>query len=83
MPDGELTILIHGFAGDEALRVAVKDGVHTVTPISNNVFIDLELEHLHAIELLFSPVSAIREKQSILIKSWFPLPVCMYSADGV
>lgn len=83
MSDGELTLLIHGFAGDEALRVAVKDGVHTVTQIPNDVFIDLELDHLHAIDLLFSPVSAIREEQSNLVKSWFPLPIWMYSADGV
>ncbi len=83
MPDGELRLLIHGYAGDEALCVTVKDGVHMVTPLPLDAAVDLELAHLQAIALLFNPVSVDREQRSNLVKSWFPLPIYMHSADGV
>jgi hypothetical protein len=82
LSDGELTLLIHGFAKDEALRITVKDGKHTVSPC-DSASVDIELEHLQAIELLLGPISAFREKQNALIRSWFPLPLWMYSADEV
>ena len=83
LPEGELTLLIHGFAKDERLRITVKDGKHTLMSICDAVDFDLELEHLQAIELLFGPISAFRERQNALIRCWFPLPLWMYSADEV
>ena len=83
LPDGELTLLIHGHAGDERFRIAVKEGKHTVEPISEETPVDLELGHLEATELLFGCISATRETASPLIRAWFPLPLWMYRADEV
>ena len=48
--DGELTLLIHGFAGDERFRVAVKDNEVTVEDsVSGDA---LELGHLEAVSFL-------------------------------
>ena len=83
LPDGELTLLIHGHAGDERIRIAVKEGKHTVESISEETPVDLELGHLEATELLFGCISATRETASPLIRAWFPLPLWMYRADEV
>ena len=83
LPDGELTLLIHGHAGDERIRIAVKEGKHTVERIHEETPVDLELGHLEATELLFGCISATRETASALIRAWFPLPLWMYRADEV
>ena len=83
LPDGELTLLIHGHAGDERIRIAVKEGKHTVESISEETPVDVELGHLEATELLFGCISATRETASPLIRAWFPLPLWMYRADEV
>ncbi len=83
LPDGELSLLIHGFAGDERIRITVKNGTHTVTVLSEGTPVDMELSHPEATELLFSPVSGMRETQGYLVRSWFPLPIYMYHADEV
>ena len=83
LPDGELTLLIHGHAGDERIRVTVKEGKHTVESIPEETPVDLELGHLEATELLFGCISAARETASPLIRAWFPLPLWMYRADEV
>ncbi len=83
LPDGELTLLIHGFAGDERIRVSVKDGESSVEIIDETIPVDCELTHLEAIAFLFSPFSPARNTASDLAKLWFPLPICMYRADEV
>lgn len=83
LPDGELTLLIHGHAGDERIRIAVKEGKHTVESIPEETPVDLELGHLEATELLFGCISAARETAAPLIRAWFPLPLWMYRADEV
>ena len=83
LPDGTLTLRIHGFGGDETLRITVEEGKHTVESISHEESADLELSHIQATELLFAPVSAFRETRSPLIRAWFPLPIWMYRADEV
>lgn len=83
IPDGILTLRIHGFSGDETVRITVKEGKHTVEALSADTPSDLELSHLQATELLFSPVSGLRETLTPLVKTWFPLPIWMYHADEV
>ena len=83
LPDGELTLLIHGHGGDERIRITVKAGKHTVETVSEDTPVDLELGHLEATELLFGCISAARETSSELIRLWFPLPLWMYRADEV
>ena len=83
LPDGELTLLIHGHAGDERIRIAVKEGNHTVERVPEETPVDMELGHLEATELLFGCISATRETAPALIRAWFPLPLWMYRADEV
>ena len=83
LPDGVLTLLIHGHGGDERIRITVKEGKHTVETIPEGTPVDLELGHLEATELLFGCISAARETASPLIRLWFPLPLWMYRADEV
>ena len=83
LPDGELTLLIHGHGGDERIRITVKAGKHTVETVAEDAPVDMELGHLEATELLFGCISAARETSSELIRLWFPLPLWMYRADEV
>ena len=83
IPDGSVTLRIHGYAGDETLRITVKEGKHTVESLPATEAFDLELTHLQATELLFAPVSGFRETRSPLLRAWFPLPIWMYRADEV
>ena len=83
IPDGEVTLLIHGYAGDERIRITVKGGKSIVTNIDDTVSVDYELSHAEALSFLFSPISPIRETAKDLFKLWFPLPLCMLRADEV
>ena len=83
LPDGVVTFLIHGYAGDERFKVQISDGRANVTEISEVDSVDYELSHLEATAFLYSPVSPLRDRASDLCKLWFPLPVCMYRADEV
>ncbi len=82
IPDGEVTLLIHGYAGDECLRVSVKNGEANVS-VNNSTAFDYELSHAEALSFLFSPISPIRETANDICKLWFPLPLCMLRADEV
>lgn len=83
LPDGEVSYLIHGYAGDEILRITVKDGQGSVEALPAGSPVERELTHFEAISLLFSPVSPLRDNSSDKEKLWFPLPICMYHADEV
>lgn len=81
--DGELTLLIHGFAGDERVRLTVKSGNFTVEEISDEIPVDYEMTHMEALNILFAPVSPKRDRMNSLMRDWFPLPIWMYRADEV
>lgn len=83
LPDGCLSLLIHGYARDERIRLTVADGEPTVETIPETAPVDCELSHLEAMELLFSPVCPCRDTAGELVRSWFPLPIFMYRADEV
>ena len=83
LPDGQVTLLIRGYAGDETIRITVEEGKHTVESLPAGTAADMELSHLQATEVLFAPVSGIRETLSPLMRAWFPLPAWMYRADEV
>ena len=79
---GEITVLIHGTAGDEKLRVSVSGGVPSVEPYDGEA--ELELDRLRAVSFFFGVFSPEREAlASAAVKSWLPLPLTLYSADGV
>ena len=83
LPDGEMTLLIHGYAKDERIRVCVKNGEPLVEEIDDSTLFDLELSHTEAIAFLFSPFSPTRETASDLARLWFPLPLCTLRAAKV
>ena len=83
LPDGSVVLLIHGYAGDERIRVSVKNGEGGVESVDTAEPADYELTHPEAISFLFSPISPLREAANDLCKLWFPLPICMAHADEV
>ena len=83
LPEGTLSLLIHGYARDERIRITVQNGTASVEPIPDTAPVDYELSHLEAIELLFSPICPVRDTAGDLARIWFPLPICMFRADEV
>lgn len=83
LPDGEISLLIHGYAGDERISISVKDGVGSVRKIDESTPVDYELSHAEAIAFIFAPISPLRECAGSLAKLYFPLPISMRHADEV
>ncbi len=83
LPDGQLTLLIHGRAGDERITLRVENGVTSVTTAAEDEPVEAELSHLEAINLLFSPFCPARDRLPLIPRSWLPLPIWMYAADEV
>ena len=81
LADGELNLLIHGFAGDESLKFRVHNGIPTVEATTEAPA--LELEHKEAMMLLFGVFSPLRVKLGAAERSWFPLPLHTDNADEV
>lgn len=81
LPDGDFTLLIHGRAGDETIKLMVEKGVVSVEKINDKA--DLELEHIDAINLLFSPICPKRDTLPTFVRLWLPLPINIYDADMV
>ncbi len=83
LPDGKLTLLIHGYAGDEKITLTVDGGVPSVSAAAADETPNLELSHLEAINLLFSPFCPARDRLPAPCRVWLPLPIWMYPADEV
>ena len=95
LPNGELTVRIHGIAGNENLHISVTDGVISVenvdvetsaTEIGENIDfsnIQIEMSHLEAMRFFFSPDCVRRRSAPDFVKLWFPLPLWIYAADCV
>lgn len=81
LADGTLTLLIHGYAGDERLKITVSEGRPSVEPWEGDV--ELELSHLDAFTLLFGLCSIKRDPLSPAVRGWFPLPLYIENADHV
>jgi GNAT superfamily N-acetyltransferase len=77
--DGRITVLVHGFNGDEKLSIEVKEGQVAVEKFTGTA--DLELDHLDAQTYFLGPVSAAR--QCPVMENWFPLPVMIWGFDTV
>lgn len=83
LPAGELCLLIHGRAGDEKLHFSVRDGKPEVFLADPDERPLMALEHLQAINLLFSHFCPARAALPDFARLWFPLPLWMYAADEV
>lgn len=79
--DGQWTVLIHGYAGDERLKVTVKDNTASVEAYAGET--DMELSHTDALALLFGLYSTRRDSLTPAVRGWFPLPLFVESADRV
>lgn len=83
LPDGEISLFIKGRGGDERLKISVHGKHIEVTPIHHSEAVDLALTHMNAMNLLFAPVSPMRNTLSTVYREWFPLPLWVYRADEV
>ncbi len=81
LPDGQVTLLIHGAGGDEMLCVGVEKGEAFVRSFDGDA--DVELEHLDAMNVLFSPICPARDRLPVFARVALPLPLWLFSADAV
>lgn len=81
LPDGKLVLLIHGFGGDERLKLEVKDGKPSVSATEETA--ERELGGIEATNLLFSLFEPSRAALPQFAQSWLPLPLWMYHADMI
>lgn len=77
--DGELTVRIHGKAGDETLQLAVRDNAVSVTAFDGQP--DCELDCLAAVRAFFSNYPADRAAFPPEVRQWLPLPMFFSSRD--
>ncbi|MCL2194451.1 MAG: GNAT family N-acetyltransferase [Oscillospiraceae bacterium] len=77
--DGELTVRIAGYAADETLRVAVQNGVPSVT--TSDGAPAKTMSHLDAMSYFLGLVCPARTCP--VAQNWFPLPMWLWSFDTV
>jgi len=78
LPDGEIVVSVDG----ETLRIAVKDGVPSVSDCRGGAPAARALDHLQAMRYFLSPYTALRNGD-FLAQCWFPLPICLMGVDTV
>ena len=81
LPEGEIAMLIHGVAGDEKLRIYIRGDAAQVEEYDGEV--DIELDHIDAMNVLFSPFCPIRDTLSHFARILLPLPLWLFYADAV
>ena len=81
LADGEITVRINGFAGEEKLLIYVENGVPYVEEHTGDC--DIELEHLEAVTFFFGLYSPSWTKVPAAARGWFPLPLYVDNADHV
>lgn len=77
--DGVLTVLIHGKAGDENLRIEVLDNKVKVEKFDGKA--DFELSHHAATRAFFSNLPADRAAFPANVQQWLPLHVFLFPSD--
>lgn len=86
MLNGELTVLIHGYAVDEKLKITTRrekcDGRYTSVENYDGEC-ELELTHIEAIAFFFGIFSPYRTKISAEIANALPIPLYVENADHV
>jgi hypothetical protein len=81
LADGTLTLFIHGYAGDCKIKLTVENNTASVEDFDGDC--DLELTHMEAMQFLFGLYSPYTRKLEPAMRSWFPLPLYVDSADHV
>ncbi|MCL2447127.1 MAG: GNAT family N-acetyltransferase [Oscillospiraceae bacterium] len=77
--DGELTVKIAGYAGDETLRIAVQNGLVSVTAHIGEP--EKIMSHFDATSYFLHLVCP--ERTCAVAQQWFPLPMYLWSFDTV
>lgn len=80
--DGKVTVLIHGIAGDERLRIAVSGGVPMVEEFCAGE-VDVELSHMEAMDAFFLNATPVRDRLPAVAGTWFPLEIGICESDNV
>lgn len=80
LPDGKLTVLVHGVAGDERFTITAENGAVRVEQTESEP--DVILEHHEAMSFFFGTASAVRMRH-VCASAWFPLPLFVPEADHV
>ncbi len=78
---GSVVLSIHGYAGDERIKIEVGPGGTSVTDTTETA--DAELTHEEASSLIGSMYSPVASKLPCCCSSWFPLPFNTYHNDQV
>ena len=78
--DGEITLLIHGFAGDEKLRIAVREGKASVEAYDGDCAV--EYTHKQAMNALFGIAATERLALPAAVNTWLPLPLFVPEVDN-
>ena len=74
-----MTVLIHGRAGDECLRLAVRDNEIRVEDFTGTP--QFELDCLTAVRTFFSNYPTDRAAFPPAVQQWLPLPMFFSSRD--
>ncbi len=80
LPEGEVRVLIHGVAGDEALRLYVGGKDAGVTPCDPGEC-TAEFSHEDAIRAFFQPYAPQAVVLPPEVRAWLPLPIWLYPAE--
>ena len=78
--DGEITMKIAGYAGEEKLRIKVQDGKACVEAYDGEC--DVEFTHKQAMNALFALVSEERRTLPAGVGTWLPLPLFVPEVDN-
>lgn len=78
--DGEITVKIAGFAGEEKLRLKVENGKASVEAFDGEC--DVEFTHKQAMNALFALVSEERKSLPAAVNTWLPLPLFVPEVDN-
>lgn len=78
--DGEMTVKIAGFAGEEKLRLKVENGKASVEAFEGEC--DVEFNHKQAMNALFALVSEERKALPAAVNTWLPLPLFVPEVDN-
>lgn len=81
LPDGEFTVLIHGYAGDCKLKLSIVGGKTSVEDYDGET--EFELEHKDAAKFFFGIHSPEWKKLGLNTRAWLPLPLYVEDADHV
>lgn len=81
LPDGELTLRIHGRGGEENITLSVTGGEADVGATNKTPY--GEYSHLDAMNLLFAPVCPARDSLPPFARLWLPLPIFIHYVDAV